>query len=994
MENESIALTTERRMNPSYQLRTPVPPVLSSDTLQMCQQYKGLSGLRQLIRDQATKGIGVPKCGWRWKPSGGPNAITSQGAYGGERGPVRGGTNEEDTVVDGTQWFIDLDKAELAITNDMMKKIKRCDQLSYLSSQDADLFGFCSVTNAVIPIERDGRGAVRPRFSSPGMTCDATKILTVKEAGKCPRDTVPKEGFLTQNSLALTQTRSKEGFLGEDCSTSPLSRDCVIQAARFAGCDDGGTLVSALKEGDSSGRNGFDSALRARPSYTAYQSLVSPALSKGVLRDGSATLQMAIDSFAGLVENTHAQKEKTRLAAIDLCLKAGTYDTYDFCQEMTPTTRIDDTFFPCLQKRWKSFGGTEAGRGWPALKRRWMGRTVGEFDKDMKSWVAQLDSADVYEQTAALQELIGVSVKEGNSWRLPRASAFSRGVELISATIPRVANEPSVILGQQIYFGSEGETVPHVSSTAQEKILSGGTRTNHVFHLMITDLRPLEEKSLQFTAGFTDGFYMSINRMPFEPYGQRGSEIGIWNNSGSVRFATTPCMTVQKDSAEKPNILVAKWYLGGSAPNFAFAYNDCAQAIPAAPAQTNAKVILYEHCGFVGRSVQLGPGTYPFSKFMATGFPNDGLSSIRIPAGFTVTLFQDDIGSRSITLTQDDSCLVGKGFNDVTSALIITYNAPATKPVQAIVPAGVGGGEKLPPLAKQIMVGTRADNWWLDNAFLVQEPAAPWLQMEVCSRPDTAGREREGLVERRMVYFNCDVNFTAVTTGSADSSIPGKKSFVRFVGSSKWGTTSMYAFSGFRTLTLLLRPTAELSVGEEVNVLRHGNNSKSQDITVTMKNTSGRHEFSCTVFGSSGRTRKFLQPAFVGEWNLLVLQYIQETPVASAVSGTKAFKPVADVSFHSFSLASLQSGAALQNAWKQLIAARNTAPIGSTLFPVIEDGAIGESGAGYLILGNEPRGMVGFTGDIAWLHGFRVAMESKDMLEAEVRQTWKQYWYR
>ena len=790
--------------------------------------------------------------------------------------------------------------------------------------------------------------------------------------------------------------RSSEGFQDPSkCNTSPLSRDCVIQAARYAGCDDSGSLITALKAGDSTGKSGFDSALRVKPSFNAYQQLVSPALSQGMLRDGSASLQMALDSFAGLVNNTQSTKEKTRLSAIDLCLKSGIYDTYDFCQEMNSTTRIDATFFPCLQKRWKNFGGTEKGKGWGTLQQQWIGRTVGEFDKYIQGLLAKMDSQDVYEQTAAFEELVGIRVKEGNTWRLPRSSAFSRGVEILLGTIPGT-NEAAIILGQQLFFGSEGETVPEVRSAAQEQILSGGTRTRNMFHMLISDIRPLESKTFQFTAGFTDGLFMSMNRMPFETFGERGNEVGIWNNSSAIRYATTPCMTLQPDSAEKPNILVAKWYTANGSPQFSFAYNDCTQKLPPPAAPAN-KVTLFEHCDFVGRSVQLGPGRYPFSAFMATGFPNDGLSSLRIPPGFTVTLFQDDIGSRSITLTADERCLVNRNFNDLTSALIITYNpatAPAAGSQTATVPAGVGGTEKLPQLAKSVMKGNSADTWWTDNAFLVQEPSAPWLQMEVCTRPDTAGRDREGLMERRLVYFNCDVNYTAVVTSAADSSIPGNKPYARFVGSSKWMTTAMYAFSGMRTLTLLVRPTAALNPGEEVHIFRHGNNPKTQDITITMKNTGGRHELNCVAIGLNGRTKRMIAQAAVGGWNLLVLQYIQETPVASAVSGTKAFKPVVDVSFHSFPLASLQSGSALQNAWKQMIAARNTAPIGSVFFPTVAEGPAQDAGSGYLVLGSDPRGMVGFTGDIAWLHGFRVAMESKDMLEAEVRQTWKKYWYR
>jgi hypothetical protein len=164
-----------------YQFRPPVLQTVPNDTLQMCRQYKGLNGLRQLIRDQAKLGMNAPKCGWRWKPSTGINAFTSQGAYGVVSGPIKGGTNEEDTIVDGTQWFTDLDKAEQKISQFIASKLKKCVSLNTLASSDMDSFGFCTTTKSIIPIERDARGMARPRFSSPGMTCDPHKLLVIKK---------------------------------------------------------------------------------------------------------------------------------------------------------------------------------------------------------------------------------------------------------------------------------------------------------------------------------------------------------------------------------------------------------------------------------------------------------------------------------------------------------------------------------------------------------------------------------------------------------------------------------------------------------------------------------------------------------------------------------------------------------------------------------------------------------------------------------------------
>lgn len=997
-------------------------------TAEQCRQYKGLSGLRQLQKDQATKSVGQPKCGWRWKPSNGITDMTSQGAYGVGDLPLYGKVGEPDTIVDGTRWYTDLDKAEKDITASRISKLNNsCAQLAYLPAADAELFGFCKTTNTIIPIQKDAAGRVVARYNTPGYTCDSSQIITAKDVSKCPTpgvqgfyDTPPQPQYrgggesvrqtqIRDPTREQTQGRSqREGFVSDSCSSTPLSRDCVIQAARFAGCADDATLISALRSGDPTGKQGYDSVLKTRPAYTTFQELSKQELSRGVLRDGSASLGVAIENIGNSFqldalalkaskdtpEARKWRREKLQKAATDLCYKAGEFDKYDFCQEKTSTTIIDDTFFPCLERAWKEAGGTQTGLGYGGLS-KWKGKTFGEFDKYIQTLQTRIvDSADVYSQTAAMRELIGIEIREKNSWRLPRTSSYSRGNEVIVATVPLAANEPNVLLGQVLFFGSEGETVLNVQTSDDQKLLSGGSRSRNVQYLIITDVRPETDKNLQFISVFNDGMLISMNSCPYERV-NGAQEFGVWGNSGA-RAVATRCYGIQKDSAEKPNILVIKHY-NVSGPNLSIGYNDCAGA-PSGP-DPNAKVVLYEHCNYVGRSVALGPGSYPFSKLMATGFPNDALSSLRIPQGYSVQLFQDDIGSRSITLTADAPCLVNNGFNDITSALIITVQASKPAAVNAGVYSGMNMATGIPKGVQYAMTGRRADPWWLENTFFTQEPSAPWLQMEVCTRPDVNGSNRKGLVEKRMVYFNADVMFSSITPSNGVADAPGKKEFVRFVSNSKWNMTSWVQFSGFRTITLLVRPTAQLTVDSEVHVFSH-TNAKDQEVKITMKQVAGRAMLVLSVVSAANKKTSMV-PITMGEYNLVLLQYIQEPATSSALSGTKGFKSVVDVSLHCFSLSSLASGSAIQNAWKEMIAARNAAPYGRVLFAPVGDGAVGASGCGMICMGRlEPTttvsktAMDSFTGDVAWIHGFRVAMEQKEMLEAEARQTWKMYWYR
>ncbi len=61
-------------------------------------------------------------------------------------------------------------------------------------------------------------------------------------------------------------------------------------------------------------------------------------------------------------------------------------------------------------------------------------------------------------------------------------------------------------------------------------------------------------------------------------------------------------------------------------------------------------------------------GDYTLSQLQAVGVPNDWASSIRIPAGFTVIMYQNDnFSGTSWTFTSDTS-YVGAAANDQMSS--------------------------------------------------------------------------------------------------------------------------------------------------------------------------------------------------------------------------------------------------------------------------------------------------------------------------------------
>ena len=93
--------------------------------------------------------------------------------------------------------------------------------------------------------------------------------------------------------------------------------------------------------------------------------------------------------------------------------------------------------------------------------------------------------------------------------------------------------------------------------------------------------------------------------------------------------------------------------------------------------QTQAQATIYQHCNFGGSNVQLGIGSYP--NMPSIGSVNNFVSSLRVPSGLQVTLFDNtNFGGSSITFTADDNCLVNNSFNDRTGSIIVeSVNAAA-----------------------------------------------------------------------------------------------------------------------------------------------------------------------------------------------------------------------------------------------------------------------------------------------------------------------------
>lgn len=99
---------------------------------------------------------------------------------------------------------------------------------------------------------------------------------------------------------------------------------------------------------------------------------------------------------------------------------------------------------------------------------------------------------------------------------------------------------------------------------------------------------------------------------------------------------------------------------------------------------SSGPVQVAQHCDYGGYSVGLPVGSYTLGQLQARGIVNDDISSLRVQAGHSITLYQNDnFSGNSITKTGDDNCLVNEGFNDSASSIVVAASGGVNILIQA-----------------------------------------------------------------------------------------------------------------------------------------------------------------------------------------------------------------------------------------------------------------------------------------------------------------------
>ena len=90
----------------------------------------------------------------------------------------------------------------------------------------------------------------------------------------------------------------------------------------------------------------------------------------------------------------------------------------------------------------------------------------------------------------------------------------------------------------------------------------------------------------------------------------------------------------------------------------------------------------YSDINYGGSAVTLGAGSYDLAQLQSAGIANDSISSIRVPAGYTVTGYADSgFSGTSWVFTADNPSLINTGNNDAISSLRIAATGGGTQAI-------------------------------------------------------------------------------------------------------------------------------------------------------------------------------------------------------------------------------------------------------------------------------------------------------------------------
>lgn len=484
------------------------------------------------------------RCGWIYKKgTNGAQPAVSQGALGTRRGAMALNENPSGT------WYWDLEAAEKAMLSDRCSALTSCQNVG---SPGFEGCAFSTTKGTGIPVNTNG--SIRYP-NDDRLTAPLDSLVT--NVSKCPAP--PPAG-----SLAAEVQRSRD-----ICTPLPdgrFSRDCMLQQITLAGCQPDGALYQQLV--NNAKPNDYANGLRTTTSFTKYKELSKNPLLESAIKDGSTTLQTALASFKELaVQSQTVQNTALSFAARDLCLKSGTMDDFDFCDELTGTSKAPFAL-ECLQKEFRRQGGQPNGSKYPktdAEMTYWNNlgtwQNVKNAIQDMKS---NLNSATENLQRQGLTEFLGITRSPYEKKQIGKI----QGIEVFWFN-----------MGTKTFIGRRiASKFPDIGA---DKIVDNTGLANNVEHLVLANLRPPTEKQIKLKITTDDGVYYTLNKYTDHIATRQTSTRNLVSTEDSfganwIQAPTThlqsSCWTLK---ANGPNYIQGYWQESGGFARLNLTYANC-----------------------------------------------------------------------------------------------------------------------------------------------------------------------------------------------------------------------------------------------------------------------------------------------------------------------------------------------------------------------------------------------------------------------------------
>lgn len=540
-----------------------------SPMVAQCRRYIGLSGLDQLIKEQAADPNTPIRCGFRYQKSTGVSPLVAQGAYGTPTGPIS--KDVADQVGGNVRWIWDLQEARRVLIADSATNLKTCTSLSLLPSIDGGVYvgnlGYCKDSRKFIPVTK-GKAAY-PNIDT--LNCASEQIVT--SAANCP----VVENFY--DTAATDQACLASG-------SSTLTRDCLLRAVQMAGCSDKGSLYTALQGSQMGGP--YDTTLKNQKAFQDYQSSQgSAAITQSLFQQNTGTMNLALQEV-GRVKTAIASSVnlKTKKAAEDLCLQAGIYDTYDFCADYTDNTLIGTVEKSCIEKYWQTKNGKPAGTAYPTtgagMSLLGNPTTWKRYKEAVDALEQRTRSTDGLVQQKAFLEFYGVQPGPTPSLRVP-VDDSTKGVETIwfdNSLRASGRGNTVCILSRRVNLASANRGI---DSIAQNGAIPSSKGTNtFVGFLSFWDFRVPSNSRLFLRSYTDDGFRYVVNRAITDDGGSTNDTFSRYYDQGPTSHTNLNTSGMLLD-ANKPNILSLTWYNNGGGYVFTneFAIQPVGGSMPA-----------------------------------------------------------------------------------------------------------------------------------------------------------------------------------------------------------------------------------------------------------------------------------------------------------------------------------------------------------------------------------------------------------------------------